>query len=103
MPPPASAAGTARTALSATSARSPSHPSVGIRHSNDERTATDVTAPTVTEMQLRRPTNNRRELMPPRSELVPRLEQPAIDVAHLRKTYPGGVEAVKGITFDVPA
>src|SRR5260221_6597554 len=28
-------------------------------------------------------------------------EQPAIDVAGLSKTYPGGVEAVRGISFDV--
>jgi ABC-2 type transport system ATP-binding protein len=41
--------------------------------------------------------------MQPRSELVPRLEQPAIDVRRLRKTYPGGVEAVKGIDFRVSA
>ncbi len=41
--------------------------------------------------------------MQPRSELVPRLEQPAIDVRQLRKTYPGGVEAVKGIDFQVAA
>src|ERR1700751_1857285 len=26
---------------------------------------------------------------------------PAVEVAQLRKTYPGGVEAVKGIDFDV--
>jgi ABC-2 type transport system ATP-binding protein len=41
--------------------------------------------------------------MQPRSELVQRLEQPAIDVRQLRKTYPGGVEAVKGIDFQVVA
>jgi ABC-2 type transport system ATP-binding protein len=41
--------------------------------------------------------------MQPRSELVPRLEQPAIDVRQLRKTYPGGVEAVRGIDFQVTA
>jgi ABC-2 type transport system ATP-binding protein len=41
--------------------------------------------------------------MQPRSELVPRLRQPAIDVRELRKTYPGGVEAVKGIDFQVVA
>ena len=29
--------------------------------------------------------------------------QPTIDVRHLRKTYPGGVEAVKGIDFEVGA
>jgi ABC-2 type transport system ATP-binding protein len=34
--------------------------------------------------------------MQPRSEL-------AIDVRQLRKTYPGGVEAVRGVTFEVPA
>src|SRR4249920_347831 len=28
---------------------------------------------------------------------------PAIEVRQLTKTYPGGVEAVKGIDFDVPA
>ena len=41
--------------------------------------------------------------MQPRSELVRRLEQPAIDVRQLHKTYPGGVEAVKGIDFQVAA
>jgi ABC-2 type transport system ATP-binding protein len=41
--------------------------------------------------------------MQPRSELVPQLKRPAIDVRQLRKTYPGGVEAVKGIDFDVAA
>ena len=41
--------------------------------------------------------------MQPRSELVPGLNQPAIDVRQLRKTYPGGVEAVKGIDFRVAA
>ena len=41
--------------------------------------------------------------MQPRSELVQRLEQPAIDVRQLRKTYPGGIEAVKGIDFQVIA
>src|SRR6266540_6618629 len=37
-----------------------------------------------------------------RSELIAEL-QPAIDVRQLRKTYPGGVEAVKGIDFQVAA
>jgi ABC-2 type transport system ATP-binding protein len=32
-----------------------------------------------------------------------RLQQPAIDVRRLRKTYPGGVEAVRGIDFRVAA
>jgi ABC-2 type transport system ATP-binding protein len=41
--------------------------------------------------------------MQPRSENVQRLEQPAIDVRKLRKTYPGGVEAVRGIDFQVVA
>jgi ABC-2 type transport system ATP-binding protein len=41
--------------------------------------------------------------MQPRSELIPQLKRPAIDVRQLRKTYPGGVEAVKGIDFDVAA
>src|SRR5690349_13759638 len=40
--------------------------------------------------------------MQPRPELVARL-QAAIDVRELRKTYPGGVEAVKGIDFEVAA
>jgi ABC-2 type transport system ATP-binding protein len=31
------------------------------------------------------------------------LDQPAIDVRDIRKTYPGGVEAVKGIGFEVGA
>src|SRR5947208_5994773 len=39
--------------------------------------------------------------MQPRSEPVPRVKQPAIDVRKLRKTYPGGVEAVKSIDFEV--
>src|SRR5438067_1984533 len=29
------------------------------------------------------------------------MQQPAIEVRRLRKIYPGGVEAVKGIDFDV--
>jgi ABC-2 type transport system ATP-binding protein len=41
--------------------------------------------------------------MQPRSELLQPLRQPAIDVCQLRKTYPGGVEAVKGIDFQVAA
>jgi ABC-2 type transport system ATP-binding protein len=41
--------------------------------------------------------------MQPRSELLQPLRQPAIDVRQLRKTYPGGVEAVKGIDFQVAA
>ena len=41
--------------------------------------------------------------MQPRSETVTQLRQPAIDVRQLRKTYPGGVEAVKGIDFQVDA
>jgi ABC-2 type transport system ATP-binding protein len=36
-------------------------------------------------------------------EPTPGLEQPAIEVRQLRKTYPGGVEAVKGIDFTVAA
>jgi ABC-2 type transport system ATP-binding protein len=38
-----------------------------------------------------------------RSEPVLRVKQPAIDVRKLRKTYPGGVEAVKSIDFEVAA
>src|SRR2546422_1525011 len=41
--------------------------------------------------------------MQPRSEPVPRVKHPAIDVRKLRKTYPGGAEAVKGIDFQVAA
>jgi ABC-2 type transport system ATP-binding protein len=41
--------------------------------------------------------------MQSRSETVTQLRQPAIDVRQLRKTYPGGVEAVKGIDFRVAA
>src|SRR6059036_1271701 len=41
--------------------------------------------------------------MQARSESVPRVKQPAIAVRKLRKTYPGGVEAVKGIDFRVAA
>jgi ABC-2 type transport system ATP-binding protein len=39
----------------------------------------------------------------PKSEHIPRVKQPAIDVRKLRKIYPGGVEAVKSIDFDVAA
>jgi ABC-2 type transport system ATP-binding protein len=41
--------------------------------------------------------------MHPRSEFLARLEQPAIEVRQLRKTYAGGVEAVTGIDFTVAA
>src|SRR2546430_12579091 len=41
--------------------------------------------------------------MQPRSELVPRIQQPPIAVRGLRKTFPGGVEAVKGLDFEVAA
>ena len=41
--------------------------------------------------------------MQPISETVTQLRQPAIDVRQLRKTYPGGLEAVKGIDFQVDA
>src|SRR5438876_8385074 len=41
--------------------------------------------------------------MQPRSELVPRLKPPVIKVSVLRKTYPGGIEAEKGIDFQVAA
>src|SRR5881398_3933357 len=41
--------------------------------------------------------------MQPRSELVPRIQQPPIEVRGLRKTYDGGVEAVKGVDFQVAA
>jgi ABC-2 type transport system ATP-binding protein len=41
--------------------------------------------------------------MQPRSEPIPRVKQPAIDVRQLRKTYAGGVEAVKSIAFEVAA
>src|SRR5438034_6016165 len=37
------------------------------------------------------------------SRPVPRVKQPAIDVRKLRKTYPGGVEAVKSMNFEVAA
>ena len=39
----------------------------------------------------------------PRSQSAPRIDQPAIDVRKLRKIYPGGVEAVKSIAFEVAA
>ena len=39
----------------------------------------------------------------PRSQSAPRVDQPAIDVRNLRKIYPGGVEAVKSIAFEVAA
>src|SRR5438094_6800895 len=41
--------------------------------------------------------------MQPRSEPVPRVKQPAVDVRRLEKTYPGGVKAVKSIDFEVAA
>ena len=41
--------------------------------------------------------------MQSKSDHVVQLDQPAIDVRGLRKTYPGGVEAVKGIDFEVAA
>ncbi|MEN3312965.1 MAG: type transport system ATP-binding protein [Actinomycetota bacterium] len=41
--------------------------------------------------------------MQPRSAPIPRVKQPALDVRKLRKTYPGGIEAVKGIDFEVAA
>ncbi len=41
--------------------------------------------------------------MQSRSEPVARLDRPAIEVSRLRKTYPSGVEAVKGIDFQVAA
>src|SRR5256886_361107 len=41
--------------------------------------------------------------MQSRSESIPRVKQPAISVRQLRKTYPGGVDAVKSIDFEVAA
>src|SRR5882762_4183444 len=41
--------------------------------------------------------------MQPRSQLVPRPDRPAVEVRQLRKTYTGGVEAVKGVTFEIAA
>jgi ABC-2 type transport system ATP-binding protein len=41
--------------------------------------------------------------MQAKSELITGLKQPAIDVRQLRKIYPGGIEAVKGIDFEVAA
>src|SRR5256714_3557907 len=41
--------------------------------------------------------------MQPQSEIVPLPTRPAIEVRRLRKTYPGGVEAVQGIDFEVAA
>jgi ABC-2 type transport system ATP-binding protein len=58
-----------------------SHPSVEVRQTGDEPQAADVTAGCDQE----------------------ELKMHAIEVQGLRKTYPGGVEAVKGIDFDVPA
>src|ERR1051325_9730571 len=52
-----------------------SRPSVGVRHSTDE----------------------------PEGGSVTRSDTPAIEVRRLGKTYPGGVEAVKEIDFDVAA
>src|SRR5438552_4946798 len=71
------ASGTQRRAggLGAVRTRPRSHPSFGIRHSGDVRDAIDVT-----EVLMH-----------------------AIQVNELRKTYAGGVEAVKGIDFEVAA
>src|SRR5437879_12043416 len=93
MRPPAGAAGSARTALAARTARSPSHPSVAFRHRCDESEAADVTP-----IHL-----NEEKPMQSRSEPIPRVKQPAISVRQLRKTYPGGIEAVKSIDFEVAA
>src|SRR5881396_1747861 len=41
--------------------------------------------------------------MQPPAELVPRIHRSTIAVRELRKTYPSGVEAVKGIDFQVAA
>src|SRR6059058_5190209 len=41
--------------------------------------------------------------MQPPAELVPRIHRSTIAVRELRKTYPSGVEAVKGIDFEVAA
>src|SRR5256712_1571271 len=93
MRPPAGAGGSARTALAARTARSPSHPSVEFRHRCDESEAAVVTP-----IHL-----NEEKPMQSRSESIPRVKQPAIDVRQLRKTYVGGVEAVKSIDFEVAA
>jgi len=37
----------------------------------------------------------------PRLRSIDGLAAPAVEASQLRKTYPGGVEAVKGIDFDV--
>jgi ABC-2 type transport system ATP-binding protein len=62
-----------------------------------------VTHPQVTARNSTHAAELQEVLMQPRSELIPQLKRPAIDVRQLRKTYPGGVEAVKGIDFDVAA
>src|SRR5207249_9788613 len=41
--------------------------------------------------------------MQPPAELVPRIHRSTSAVRELRKTYPSGVEAVKGIDFEVAA
>jgi ABC-2 type transport system ATP-binding protein len=75
-----------------------SHPSVGIRHSNDERAEANVTpiglAPrggnlTIAELQY-----EQRVTVEPDRDL-------ALEVHALTKTYPDGVEAVKAIDFEV--
>src|SRR5205807_8938084 len=72
--PSAGAPAASRTARFATRARSPSHPLVEIRHLLDAHHNADVTG-----------------------------GSPMIEARELRKTYAGGVEAVRGIDFDVPA
>src|SRR5438093_3608085 len=85
MRPRGGARGAARTALPASRLRSlssRSHPLVEIRHATDDASRANVTA-------------RRKEM----NEML----NPAIQVHGLRKTYDGGVEAVKGIDFEVAA
>src|SRR5262249_18700720 len=64
-----------------------SHLLVGVRHLIDGPEPGRVTDPT--------------EEMIVHSELEARDGASAIEATDLRKTYPGGIEAVRGVTFDV--
>jgi ABC-2 type transport system ATP-binding protein len=72
-----------------------SHLSFEVRHSTDERNAAVVTAPGTSAA------TEGDETLKLASAEDASATAPAIQVRALRKIYPGGVEAVKGIDFDV--
>ena len=59
------------------------------------------------QVKLRRvadpPTNGRQASLQPLGGLAEHGDRPVVEVSRLRKTYPGGVEAVKGIDLEVAA